>query len=308
MTAIRNKVAPSRALYIKLGSSGGWEVESLCDGIMRFGYKETPFDAAAAGDWETVRAFWTECRGSAKTASQDLTQIQHFFEADENTLWMTFHGGYLYWCFAKPGVTKHSDGEGHMRETVDGWHKTDINGTALTTDTLSGNLLKVQGFRGTICQVHAFDDLVKKLNGELLPEVKDALEAENQMVEHIVPLMRLLTWQDFELLVELIFSQSGWRRVGELGKTQKTVDLELLLPTTGERAFVQVKSSTSKQELDDYVARHEASDAYDKMFFVWHTGDIRTPDTDDVILLSPKRLARLVFDSGLTSWLRKKVS
>ena len=27
----------------------------------------------------------------------------------------------------------------------------------------------------------------------------------------IVSLMRLLTWQDFELLVDLVFSTSGWR-------------------------------------------------------------------------------------------------
>jgi len=257
------KITPTQALYIKLGRSGSWEEESLREGIIRFGYNETPFEAAKAGDWEAVRGFWTEARGSSKTASQDLTQIRYFFEADESTLWVTFHGGYLYWCFAKPGVSKHEDGDGHVRQTLDGWHKADINGTALTTDTISGNLLKVQGFRGRICQVGAFDYLVRKLNGKLLPEVRSALEAEDQLVELIVPLMRLLTWQDFELLVELIFSQSGWRRVGQLGKTQKTIDLELLLPTSGERAFVQVKSSTSKKELAEYIGLHEASDAYD---------------------------------------------
>jgi hypothetical protein len=31
--------------------------------------------------------------------------------------------------------------------------------------------------------------------------------------------------------------------------TPETVDLELVLPTTGERAFVQVKSATSQSEL-----------------------------------------------------------
>ena len=79
------------------------------------------------------------------------------------------------------------------------------------------------------------------------------------MVQRIVPLMRLLTWQDFELLVDLVFTNSGWRRVGPVGKTQKTVDIELMLPTTGERAFVQVKSSAGKRDLDEYLAGCDAS-------------------------------------------------
>jgi hypothetical protein len=53
--------------------------------------------------------------------------------------------------------------------------------------------------------------------------------------------MKLLGPRDFETLVDLVFSTSGWRRQGVVGKTQKTLDLDLILPSTGERAFVQVK-------------------------------------------------------------------
>ena len=48
----------------------------------------------------------------------------------------------------------------------------------------------------------------------------------------IVALLALLHWRDFELLVELVFGQSGWRQVGASGGVQKTVDMELVLPTT----------------------------------------------------------------------------
>jgi hypothetical protein len=95
-----------------------------------------------------------------------------------------------------------------------------------------------------------------------------------------------------------------------VGKTQKTVDLELLLPTTGERAFVQIKSSTTRRELADYLNRLKGS-AYDRMFFVWHSGNPGTLTEDDgnkVVLIGPERLARMVFDAGLTSWLREKTS
>ncbi len=304
-------INPSKGLYIKLGRSGSWEKECLEKGIVRFGYKETPFDAAISGDWETVENFWLEARKDKGTVARDVNQIRNFFEAGDDTLWITFYGGFLWWCFAKPGVRKHPDGKGSYRETVNGWHNTNIRGRKLTTDKISGNLLKVQAFQGTICDVKAFDYLVRKLNGQLLRQVEEAEQAEKKMVEKIIPLMRLLTWRDFELLVDLVFANSGWRRVGQVGKTQKTVDLELLLPTTGERAFVQIKSSTTKKELADYLNRYKDSDAYDRMFFVWHSGNAGTLKEDagnTVVLIGPERLAEMVFDAGLTSWLREKVS
>jgi hypothetical protein len=124
----------------------------------------------------------------------------------------------------------------------------------------------------------------------------------------LVQRLRLLTWQDFELLVDLVFSNSGWRRVGQVGKTQKTVDIELMLPTTGERAFVQIKSSAGKKDLEHYLSRLKDSVIYERMFFVWHSGDVGDVDEPSVDLIGSDQLARMVFDAGLTSWLREKVS
>jgi hypothetical protein len=312
MSKLPKPVAPEQAIYIKLGRSGSWEKECLEKGIIRFGYKETPFDSATSGDWDTVWEFWRGARnGNAGTATRDLGQIRHFYEDGEETLWITLSGGLLWWCFAKPGVQMHPDGHGPYRECVSGWISTDIAGNKLTNEKLSGNLLRVQGFRGTICDVRAFDYLIRKLNNQLQPEVEAATKAENEMVERIVPLLRMLTWQDFELLVDLVFSNSGWRRIGQLGKTQKTVDIELLLPTTGERAFVQVKSSASRVELTDYLGRLKDTKLFDKMFFVWHTGevgDLPEAEQANVLLIGPVPFARMVFEAGLTSWLRDKVS
>jgi hypothetical protein len=79
---------------------------------------------------------------------------------------------------------RHQDGRGTYRETVNGWRNTDVNGS----EKLSGNLLKVQAFQSTICEIKAFEYLKRKLNGQLLPEVDDASQAENLMVQKIVPL------------------------------------------------------------------------------------------------------------------------
>ena len=81
-------ISPSKGLYIKLGRSGIWEKECLENGILRFGYKETPFDAAVSGDWETVRKVWLDARKDEGTATRDVIQIRHFFEATADTLAM----------------------------------------------------------------------------------------------------------------------------------------------------------------------------------------------------------------------------
>ena len=164
-------------------------------------------------------------------------------------------------------------------------------------------------FRGTICQVKQRAYLLRKLNDELSPELTAAEEAERAMIGAIIGMMRLLTWQDFELLVDLIFTASGWRRIGVVGRVQKTVDLELLLPTTGERAFVQIKSQANAASLRDYAARFEQANLYDRMFFVWHTGNVAANgEADSITLIGPERLARMCLDAGLASWLREKVS
>lgn len=301
-------VTASHLYYIKLGRGGDWEAESLRDGVLRFGYREAPHDLCARGDWQGVWEAMKAIRGDAGAATRDVNQIRAYYEADEHSIFITFVGGLLYWC-RPSGPVELLDDRSHRRQTAEGWRNTSVNGTLLSADRLSGRLLKVQMFRGTICDVRAGDYLLRKLSDQLSPEVAAAEEAERALMTAIVDLMRLLTWQDFELLVDLVFSTSGWRRVSQVGRTQKTVDLELILPSTAERAFVQVKSQATSAALNDYVARLAEADAYDRMFFVWHTGDIPEESSPaGVILLGPRKLSRMVLDAGLSSWLREKVS
>ena len=94
-----------------------------------------------------------------------------------------------------------------------------------------------------------------------------------------------------------------------IGRVQKTVDLELILPTTGERAFVQIKSQANNGDLQDYADRFDQADLYDHMFFVWQTGTVTARDAfDRITLVGPERLSRMVLDGGLASCLREKVS
>lgn len=302
------KISPSDVKYIKLGPGGKWEAECIDTGIIKFGYHETPNQLCIDGKWAEVHEIWKIIRGSKTgTATSDLNQIKVFYTAQEDTVFITFYGGFLYWCRPTGDVTVLQDGS-RIRQTIDGWHNRSINGTIFTISSINGELNATHGFRGTICNVKKAEYVIRKINDDYSPEIIEFDLAETSYLNSIRQLCKLLTWQDFELLVDLIFSQSGWRRVGSLGKTQKTIDLVLELPTTRENALVQVKSIADNATLDEYVKKFHECDAYDRMFFVWHSGPLNEEQQiDGVTLIGPEKLSEIILESGLTRWLRKKV-
>lgn len=303
------RVIAEKGYFIKLGEGGEWETECLRDGLLRFGYREALHDDCLQGRWDQIRAFWLKARGDKGAATRDTNQIRIFYEADESAVFITFHGGMLYWCHALPGVTEDPTNGTRIRRTVDGWHNISVGGVSLRTDKLSGALLRVQGFRGTICSVKQLPYLLRRINDEVSPAIAQADAARTSYIASIEDLISLLTWQEFELLVDLIFANSGWRRLGSIGNTQKSIDLELLMPTTGELAFIQVKAQANTAHFLDYLGRYEAYDKYDRMFFAWHSGTLKPPtDRPDVILLDRSRLAEMTLDAGLAAWLRDKVA
>ena len=73
-------------------------------------------------------------------------------------------------------------------------------------------------------------------------------------------LIKELTWQDFETLIDLIFTQAGWKRVSKVGKTAKTLDLDLEAPVTNEKCLVQIKSSSDNNQLRKYLREFKQMD------------------------------------------------
>jgi hypothetical protein len=301
----------TRVRYIKLGEKGSWEKECLAKDIIRFGFGSAEverFGLCMAGQWdELAQSFITEGKDQ-KTATRFTNETRIFFEDHGSTLWITFMNECLNWGFLKPMRPKrHPDGNGVFRTVVNGWQTVDLKGEPLTKDRLSGALTKIAAYQGTSCKVDVSAYVIRRINGQKIPEVEHAVSAMKEMKSSVLGLMRLLGDRDFEILVDLVFSTSGWRRQGVVGKTQKTLDLDLMLPSTGERAFVQVKSKTTSKELAEYVGKLDELDQYDWMFYVYHTGEAATHD-DRVVVLSPDKLADLVVDAGLVSWLIRKVS
>lgn len=304
-------INPKLAYYIKLGRGGNRERECIEETqTLWLGYQEIPDELCRQGKWNEVQKILEGIRNDTGAATRDRNQVRAFYEADESVLWVTFFGDLLYWCFSSPEITLLPD-KTKTRPVIGHWSSTDILDNPLQKTQLSGPLLRMQGFRGTICKVKELKYLVQKINGIVQPEVEDALQAKAEFEEKIGTLIRKLHWKDFELLIDLIFRQAGWQRMGVLGKTEKTIDLDLRYPITEERFLVQVKSSASLHQLLNFRERLLEYQDYDRVYFIVHTPSndlIQAQDIDDIEVWLLKDIAHRVVLYGLADWVIAKVS
>lgn len=303
-----------QALYIKLGEGGKWERTCFADGTIRAGYYEVPPEFSLARDHDGIRQVYLRLGKDEGTATRYAGELLKFYEAGSETLWITFSGGSLHWAVAEgPAEYLGSDSALYpagstLRQTASGWQKTSLSGKSLPISELSGRLTKVAGYRGTICAIKdwEFNYLLRRLQDQEIEEVQKAKAVRIELLKACETLITFLPWPDFELLVDLVFTNSGWRRMGSLGGDQKTSDLELIQPMTGERAVVQVKSATTQQELVAYEDGFSQMNA-NRYFYVWHTCKGKLSSImPDLTIMGPDVLAEHVLNAGLYDWLIRK--
>lgn len=302
------KIRPKTVRYIKLGEGGRWERESIETGILRFGFETGHPDSIAvceAGRWNDLAVSWRAEGRAQGTATRYANEVRLFYQAGSDDLWITFVGERLYWGFLEDGFPeRHPDGDGTFRRVIGGWRCLDLAEQPLLKSRLPGSITKLAGYRGTSCRVDVAKPVERRINAETPPEVALAQTCLAELSKTLVPLLKGLGPRDLEVLVELIFGGSGWRRIDTTGGTRKLVDIDLELPTTGERAFVQVKARTSQREFDTYAANREPG-VFSRMFFVYHTGKVVTED-GAITLVGPERLAGMVMEAGLMDWVIRK--
>lgn len=307
-----SKITAKSAYFIKLGKKGEGEKRCILhDNTIQLGFNSTPHSDCLAGKWDEVKKHWISEGKTKGKATETTNQIKTFYESDEETLWITFFNRKLWWCFAEKEVIRLDDG-GKIRKVKGNWKDHDIQGHRLTIENLSSKLTKVQSFQGTICKVKELEYLIRKINYQNLPEVEKAVITLDTLLEDVEPLIQNLTWKDFELLIDLIFTHSGWQRTSERGKTEKSIDLALMSPVTGNQAFVQIKSKSNMAEFKNYTKLYEdMKDEFQEMYYVVHTTNnsfSKWKDTSDIKLWDVTKLSRLVVNSGLINWLIKKAS
>ncbi len=323
--------------YIKLGEGGRYAQDCIhgnrataTGDCIRLGY-ETPqnpeiHDQCLRGndeDWDFVQAYWREIRLAEganpetvdRTARNDRRQIRDFYALPQEVIWFTFHGPLFWWCQALEEVEYLAD-HTRVRKTLNGWRSVNDAGRQLSIDSLDGRLTQIARYQGTICDVgERHDYLQNKIRGIEEPEIVEAKTARDELHRQVKNLIQGLWWHDFEILVDLIFSRAGWQRISILGKTEKGYDMILVSPLNDRRAFVQVKSRATLEDLNCYneflncEAPDGARNQYEK-YFVVHTpqGQLLQRGQNDVHVIGPERLAKMCVNSGLVQWLIDKRS
>jgi hypothetical protein len=305
------EVNPSKVLYIKLGEKGKWEKECIEgeEQILKVGYREVDHNLCINGKWSEVREVYLKSGEKEAVATGFANRIQDFYEAGDDVLWITFYASRLWWCFSKREVTQLPEGD-KKRPVIGKWKCRNIKGEPLLFDRLSGSLISLQAFRGTICQVHESEYVKKRINGIESDEVKEAKNALDTLEKKLEVIIRTLHWKDFEALIDLIFRQAGWQRLSLIGEEQKTFDLDLRCPITGNRYLAQVKSEANKKNLDDYKEKcKEMPKDYEKFYFIVHSplSDLKDIKQDDAVeLITVEKVAHWAVEHGLANWVIEK--
>ena len=306
------KIQASKILFIKLGYHGEFEDECINSGRLRIDFKEVNHRDCVAKAWGLVRRLFQKEGRKLQAISGFVRQLKQFYFEPEKTLWITFYDHKLWWCFADKEVKLLSDGT-KIRKAINGWCDKDREGNTLSLESLSGRLSQTQGYQGTICKVREKDYCLRKINSEIPPKIKKIEKSLAQTEKDMMALIEDLHWKDFELLVDMIFRQAGWQRLGVLGKTTKSIDIELLSPVTGEKAIVQVKSQSDLRQFIEYQERFSRMKQYDKFFYFVHAPSDNLMKHEQlsteaqVYLCFGRKLSKLVVNGGLVDWLMRKI-
>jgi len=300
-------IQPNQALYIKLGRNGCWERECIEEKqTLRIGFDEALHDLCMQGAWSRVLSeAWPTANKGTRTGWVNQTKL--FYESGPDVLWITFYKNRLYWCFSERDITLRPD-NGKERLVRDKWSYRDIKGAPLDMSRLSGKLCAMAGFRGTICSVTEFEYLVNKINAIDSREVAAARSERALLVAAMEPIDQHLHWRDFELLIDLIFRQAGWKRISQVGGPQKTLDLELQEPITDSHYSAQVKSQAGLEDFQNYESEMLGTQ-FHRGYFAVHTPTAalrRHSPSGDVELWHPARIAELVVKYGLVDWVIDK--
>ncbi|MCV3243298.1 restriction endonuclease [Mesorhizobium sp. ZC-5] len=300
-------VEPQQVRYIKLGSGGIWAKPAIAASEIDFSYREIPHELCVGGAWEAVKEKLAGSKASPGAVTSALREVREFYELGPNCLWITIHGGHLWWAFAESEVVWRGGPEKvrgpRFRRTIGKWSKSDVAGRDLRVEQITSRLTQVAGYRGTICKVDAKDYLIRRINAIVEPVVAKAEAARDVMISAASEMITGLHWKDFEVMTDLIFARSGWQRTTTVGED---ADHDILLeqPSTGETAFVQVKSKADGKVFDNYMERFRQS-GLDRFFFVCHTpkGIAQMSPSKNVHVWHGATLADITVKNGLFDWL-----
>lgn len=309
-------VAALQTRYVKLGPKGCWEENAIEQGILLIDFDTgSPATYAMCRErrWDDLAVDWLSSK-SKGVATRFTNVTRTYFEDPGDILWFTFARDRLFWGFLEPGAPEiyRPDNPNYtstFRRVRNGWSDRDALGNVLTKTSLPGSITSAASFRGTSFDLNERERerLIRRINGTRDPALERVTNAQAELREALGTLVQRLNPYDFETLVDMLFLSAGWRRLGRVGGNQKTKDLDLRMPVTGETAWVQIKCNTSARDFANYLQDHERMEQYDRMFFVYHSGDKIRTDRDDIDVVGLTEVVDMMVNAGFVDWVLERV-
>ncbi|MBH1666294.1 hypothetical protein [Stenotrophomonas maltophilia] len=305
----------TRVRYVKLGPKGCWEDEAIEKGLLLIdfdtGSPET-YRMCREARWSDLAKDWALSKAKG-VATRFTNETRTYFEDQGEILWVTFAHDRLYWGFVAEGVPEiympsNPKSTSTSRKIAGGWSDRDQLGVQLSKRSLPGSITAAASFRGTSFDLSDNDAarLIQRINGAIDPQIQRVRTAQEDLRDSLGKVVQRLDPKDFETLVDMMFLAAGWRRLGRVGSTEKTKDLDLQMPVTGETAWVQIKCATSVGVFNRYLKDNEKMGQYDRMFFVYHTGEEIRSDQENVDVLGLRKIVDMVISGGFVDWVLER--
>jgi hypothetical protein len=191
---------------------------------------------------------------------QDFNQLRDLLDTPSKHVWITFEDGYMWWCTVHDGATVNPDGEGTEKGNFwlacdRQWSNRSLKRELLAKSKLPGTVTSTAGFKGTVCTPKDWPAVLRIIQDQKDPDAAKAAGARRDYEQAIHKIVKRLSPQDFEQLIDFILARTGWARISKVGGVQEGIDIEAENPTAAEIAFVQVKGSAAQEVLNEYVER-----------------------------------------------------
>ena len=308
------KRLPDSVRYVKLGRGGEWWPVSQARGELHAGWREIDADILRRGSSEEIAQVIRSMKGDGGNVTQDLNALTTLIDRPSRHFWVTFEGGFMWWCLVRDGIVPNPNGvsakEGHFwLQCERPWSDRSLGGRLLAMGDLPGSVTATAGFRATVCEPGASERILRIIRDQSSDALIMSSKARFAYEQTTMTLVAELDPKDFEQLVDLLLTRSGWARISTLGGPVEGYDIEIESAATGEVAFVQVKSRAGTAEFVDYVRRFQARrERYSKMIFAVHreTSTLRS-EPPDIHIWNIETIAKLAVRYDLVGWLERRV-
>jgi len=306
---------PTSVRYVKNGRRGQWWHAAKANGQVHLGWKTVPAEFLLSPNFPEIERILRDVNGPRQGVTQDFNALRDLLDGPSKHVWMTFEDGCMWWCTVLDGATVNPGGESHEKGNFwlvckRPWSNRSIKGKLLAISDLPGTVTTTSGFKGTVCKPNDWQAVLRIIRDEKDPEAAAAANARGDYERAVHRIVKRLSPKDFEQLIDLILTRTGWARISTLGKTREGIDVEVENLTAGEIAFVQVKSSATQDVLNDYVERFKKRrEFYARMIFAVHSpsGKLTPPADLPIVLWTGDRVAELVVRLGLGEWVESRL-